>query len=113
MVKFHKLVRDHIPEIIEKSGYKAHITVLNDDEYKSALEEKLKEEVCEYIADNSIEELADILEVLDAIVQFNNYSWQEVMDAKTAKKEQRGGFDKRIFLIDRTEAENSGDFKAE
>lgn len=106
MKKFNKLIRDHIPEMIEKSGYKIHITVLNDDEYKSALEEKLKEEVHEYIADNSIEELADILEVMDAIVQFNNYSWQEVIDAKTAKKEKRGGFDKRIFLIDRTETGN-------
>lgn len=47
--------------------------------------------------------MADILEVLDAILQFRNISWEDVMDAKKKKKEQRGGFDKRVFLIDRTE----------
>lgn len=103
MKKFNKLVRDHIPEIIEKNGQTAYVTVLGDEEYKKALEEKLKEEVNEYISDNSVEELADILEVLDAILQFRNISWEDVMDTKKKKKEQRGGFDKRLFLIDRTE----------
>lgn len=103
MKKFNKLVRDHIPEIIEKNGQTAHVAVLEDEEYEKALEEKLKEEVNEYISDNSVEELADILEVLDAILQFRNITWEDVMDAKKKKKEQRGGFDKRLFLIDRTE----------
>lgn len=103
MKKFNKLVRDHIPEIIEKNGQTAHVAVLEDEEYEKALEEKLKEEVNEYISDNSVEELADILEVLDAILQFRNISWEDVMDTKKKKKEQRGGFDKRLFLIGRTE----------
>lgn len=103
MKKFNKLVRDHIPEIIEKNGQTAHVAVLEDEEYEKALEEKLKEEVNEYISDNSVEELADILEVLDAILQFRNITWEDVMDAKKKKKEQRGGFDKRLFLIGRTE----------
>ena len=102
MKKFNKLVRDHIPEIIEKNGQTAHVAVLEDEEYEKALEEKLKEEVNEYISDNSVEELADILEVLDAILQFRNISWEDVMDTKKKKKEQRGGFDKRLFLIGRT-----------
>lgn len=103
VIQFNKLVRDYIPEIIEKNGQTACVTVLGDEEYKKALEEKLKEEVNEYISDNSVEELADILEVLDAILQFRNISWEDVMDTKKKKKEQRGGFDKRLFLIDRTE----------
>lgn len=103
VIQFNKLVRDYIPEIIEKNGQTAYVTVLGDEEYEKALEEKLKEEVNEYISDNSVEELADILEVLDAILQFRNITWEDVMDAKKKKKEHRGGFDKRLFLIDRTE----------
>lgn len=102
---FNKLVRDNIPEIIKKNGQIPHTKVLTEEEYKYALEEKLKEEVNEYISDNSIEELADILEVLDAIVQQNKFSWQEIIDKKNIKKGQRGGFSKRVFLIDRTERE--------
>nr|WP_317283964.1 nucleoside triphosphate pyrophosphohydrolase [uncultured Sellimonas sp.] len=56
----------------------------------------------EYIADHSVEELADILEVLDAMIQYHGFSWQEIIDMKRAKKEQRGGFSKKLFLIDRT-----------
>lgn len=96
-------VRDNIPEIMKKNGQIPRIKVLTEEEYKYALEEKLKEEVNEYISDNSIEELADILEVVDAIVQLNKFSWQEIVNKKNIKKEQRGGFSKRLFLIDRTE----------
>ena len=103
MKEFNKLVRDRIPEIIEKNGQIAYTRILTDVKYKNALEEKLKEEVNEYISDNSIEELADILEVLDAIVQSSKYSWKEVMDAKASKREQKGGFGKRVFLLGRTE----------
>mgnify|MGYP001851818588 CR=1 FL=1 len=105
MMKFNKLVRDNIPEMIKKNGQVPHTKVITEKEYKYALEEKLKEEVNEYINDNSIEELADVLEVLDAIVQLNEFSWQEIIDKKIAKKEQRGDFSKRLFLIDRTEEE--------
>lgn len=52
VIQFNKLVRDYIPEIIEKNGQTAYVTVLGDEEYKKALEEKLKEEVNEYISDN-------------------------------------------------------------
>lgn len=103
MIKFNKLVRDNIPEIIKKNGQIPRTKVLTEEEYKYALEEKLKEEVNEYISDNSIEELADILEVVDAIAQLNNFTWQEIINKKNIKKEQRGGFSKRLFLIDRTE----------
>lgn len=105
MIKYNKLVRDNIPEIIIENGQIPHTKVLTEEEYKCALEEKLKEEVNEYISDQSIEELADILEVLDAIVQFNKFSWKDILDKKDMKKKQRGGFRKKIFLIDKKEKE--------
>ena len=60
---YNKLVRDRIPEIIEESGKKCSMRILNEDEYLTALEQKLNEEVAEYQTDKNIEEMADILEV--------------------------------------------------
>lgn len=37
------------------------------------------------------------------VIQFHEISWKDVIDVKKKKKEQRGGFDKRLFLIDRIE----------
>ena len=42
---YHKLVRDNIPEIIKKDNAVAKIRVLNDEQFKRALKEKLVEEV--------------------------------------------------------------------
>lgn len=89
MMKFNKLVRDNIPEMIKKNGQVPHTKVLAEKEYKYAFEEKLKEEVNEYINDNSIEELADVLEVLDAIVQLNKFSWQEIIEKNIKKRTAR------------------------
>lgn len=49
MKKFNKLVRDKIPVIIEASGKKAEMRVLDDAEYKKMLDVKLQEELYEYI----------------------------------------------------------------
>ena len=65
-----KLVRDRIPEIIEADGKKPITRILPEDEYLQKLDTKLNEEVAEYQADKSIEEMADVLEVLFAICDF-------------------------------------------
>ena len=69
MKKFNKLVRDRIPEIIESNGEFAKTIILEDEEYINQLNIKLKEEVSEYLLDNNIEEIADIMEVLLAIIK--------------------------------------------
>lgn len=61
---YNKLVRDKIPEIIEKSGKKCSFEILSGDEYIQKLDEKLNEELQEYYQDKNIEELADLMEVL-------------------------------------------------
>lgn len=63
-----------------------------------ALNRKLTEETQEYLQDPSLEELADILEVLEAIVKANGFTMEQLLDCKVAKKAKRGGFEKRIFL---------------
>jgi len=98
-MKVHnKLVRDRIPEIIEKSGKTCITHILTDEEYIDALETKLNEEVAEYQADKSIEEMADVLEVLQAICIARGYSLEELERLRIRKHNDRGGFEERIFL---------------
>lgn len=95
---YNKLVRDKIPEIIEKSGKTAVVRTLPEDEYLKMLDQKLNEELGEYLQDQSMEEIADLLEVIHAVVVARNSSMEEVEKIRLSKKEKRGGFEKRIFL---------------
>ncbi len=95
----NKLVRDNIPFICEKNGQIPKTKVLNDKQYTSALSKKLKEEVREYLMSNDIEELADILEVVEAIAENKGASIEEVMEIKQNKQNKNGAFKNRVFLI--------------
>lgn len=96
-MKYDKLVRDKIPEIIEKDGKRAVTRILNDDEFKIYLEKKLDEEVAEFHESKSIEELADILEVIYAIS--DTYGSVDALLCKWNEKvADRGGFTKKILL---------------
>jgi len=92
-----KLVRDRIPEIIIADGKTPITRILTDEEYLVELDKKLVEEVAEYQADKSIEEMADVLEVLFAICKAHGYSVEELMTVRDAKRKKRGGFEQKIF----------------
>lgn len=94
----NKLVRDKIPQIIEKSGKRARTRVLNSEEYLTELDRKLNEECAEYQADKSLEELADMLEVIYAITAARGYSLDDLEKVRAEKAEKRGAFRDRIFL---------------
>lgn len=96
---YNKLVRDRIPEIIEKNGGKAQIRTLSEADYIHSLEMKLDEEVGEYHRDKTVEELADILEVVYALAEAQGCSKEMLTDVYQAKHDERGGFRKRLFLI--------------
>jgi predicted house-cleaning noncanonical NTP pyrophosphatase (MazG superfamily) len=96
---YNKLVRDHIPQIIEETGGKAEIQILTDEEYRIFLEKKLDEEVGEYHREQNAEELADILEVVYALAASIGCTKEELNDVYRKKHEARGGFEKRILLI--------------
>ena len=104
MKVYNKLVRDKIPQIIESNGQKAFVRFLEDEEYLASLEEKLDEEVGEYHRDKSIEELADILEVVYALADEIG-SRDELMDVYNIKHQSRGGFKKRCYLVSISDAE--------
>lgn len=92
-----KLVRDRISEIIKADGKSPITRILSEDEYLQELDTKLNEEVAEYQADKSIEEIADVLEVLFAICEARGYSIEQLMKVKQDKQDKRGGFKERIF----------------
>lgn len=98
MKVYNKLVRDKIPEIIEDEGKTCKTRILSDEEYIAALEAKLNEEVAEYQADKNLEEMADMLEVLQAICLARGYSLEELEVMRLKKAVERGGFSEKIFL---------------
>lgn len=98
-VFYGKLVRDRIPEMIEKQGFQPQVCVLDDDAYLTELYKKLQEEMSEYLESEEAEEIADILEVLEAICAAKKYSIQEILKCKAQKKLDRGGFENKLYLI--------------
>ena len=101
-IQYHKLVRDHIPEIIESSGKRCVCSTLSDEEYLANLDEKLNEELVEYQESKSMEELADLLEVIRAVAVARGSSIEEVEAIRQAKASKRGGFEKKILLTEVT-----------
>lgn len=98
---FNKLVRDNIPNIIDNNGEVAVTRVLADEEYKKELYKKLLEEANEVInstEEETLEELADVLEILSSIASLNNKSIEDIIEIARMKREKRGGFQKRLFL---------------
>ena len=96
--QYHKLVRDKIPEIIESTGNTCKTEILSQTDYICMLDEKLNEELAEYQESKSLEELADLLEVMTAVVEARGYTWQELTAIREEKRQKRGGFEKRILL---------------
>ncbi|MCL2409708.1 MAG: nucleoside triphosphate pyrophosphohydrolase [Oscillospiraceae bacterium] len=97
-MKYGKLVRDNIPDIIQRQGKTPAVRVLSDDEYRVYLNKKLLEEVNEYLENSCVEEFCDILEVLDAVRKSMNFSDADIDAFKSAKAAQNGKFDKKLFL---------------
>ena len=102
---YNKLVRDLIPEIIKSSGKECRTRILSDDEYIEKIDAKLDEELAEYHQDKNIEELADLLELIQAAAIARGYTPQELEAVRAKKARLRGGFQKKIFLIDVNEKE--------
>ena len=95
---YNKLVRDKIPEIIEASGKKCSVEILETCEYIEAIDAKLNEELGEYYKDHNVEELADLLEVIYSAARARGCSVEELEKIRATKAEQRGAFEKRILL---------------
>lgn len=102
-IKYCKLVRDHIPEIIEASGKTCVTETLSDEDYLRMIDAKLDEELAEYHNDQNIEELADLMEVIYAAAIARGYTIEQLENVRTEKAEKRGNFQKKILLLEVTE----------
>ena len=97
-MKYDKLVRDRIPEVIRERGGTPIIHIAQHEEYRIKLQEKLQEEVKEFIQDGHDEELADIVEVVYAICEYRGIDREQLETLRKEKLKKRGGFSGRIIL---------------
>lgn len=100
--EYHKLIRDKIPDIIQQSGLKCETLTLSESEYRQSLRQKVVEEAQEIAAvddENLITELADIYELIDAIMEAYGINRELIIAEQMRRKNERGGFQKRIKLL--------------
>lgn len=95
---YNKLVRDRILEMIESGGNFCITEILSDSQYLEMLDAKLTEELAEYQEDKSLEELADLLEVMRAVVRARGWTWEQLEQVRQEKAARRGGFEQKILL---------------
>ncbi|RXE56025.1 phosphoribosyl-ATP pyrophosphohydrolase [Methanoculleus taiwanensis] len=96
--KYDKAIRDRIPEIIAADGSQCSIEKVSDEIFLKYLELKLVEESNEFIASGSLEEIADLLEVIYRIIELKGASLEEIEELRKIKKYERGGFDENLIL---------------
>lgn len=98
-----KLVRDLIPDLIRQSGRTVDVRYLAGDELLAALGAKLVEEAKEAAVvvrrrADLVEELADVREVIAALMAAGGITDQEVVEAGVAKAQERGAFRSGAWL---------------
>ena len=96
MESYNKLVRDNIPDILDQKGILYEKRIATPEEYKTELIKKLEEEIKEFAEAGSPEELADVIEVVEALKRLPDYA--NVEELRKKKAEDKGTFDKRIIL---------------
>lgn len=99
---YNKLVRDRIPEIIAADGRQFGTEIISDDEYRRALLAKLIEEAQEVAAadrDELVKEIADLYEVIDALLIAFDLDREAVLATQQKRRDERGGFEKRVKLL--------------
>lgn len=101
--EYNKLVRDFIPEIIRQAGNQCEVAIMSETEFRQALREKLLEESQEVVSvktnEDLLSELADLQEVLNTISQVYGISREDILREQRRKRDERGGFDKRLRLL--------------
>ncbi len=101
-LQFNKLVRDRIPERIESHGEKVTVERLSGIELEVFLKAKVIEEALEVYHSSSndelTEELADLMEVADALAKHLHVSKPEISSSRSRKLLERGGFEQGIVL---------------
>ena len=102
-IEYGKLIRDRIPEIMDADGVTYDVRVLDEEAYRHALLAKLREEAQEAsiaaTPEERTRELADLLEVIDALLALDGVERDEVLSIQRQRREERGGFERRLELL--------------
>lgn len=96
--KMNKLVRDNIPDIIEKTGDKPDFVILESADYYNELKKKLAEELNEFNESDDVLELCDLVEVISAVLDYKKIDYKEFEEMRSKKSKKNGGFKNRVFL---------------
>lgn len=96
--EYDKLVRDDIPAVIEADGEQPVTHVVDGDAYERRLFEKLDEETTELREERNADELADVLEVLDALRTQLGVDKEELTRIREEKAAERGRFEEGVVL---------------
>ena len=103
VIKYNKLIRDSIPEIVKRAGWLPTVRTLERGEFLNALKKKVLEEAGELIQAKDkkgiIDEMVDLRELLDALALELKLKREELKKFQKIKRKNRGGFKKRLFLI--------------
>jgi predicted house-cleaning noncanonical NTP pyrophosphatase (MazG superfamily) len=103
IIKYNKLIRDRIPEIVKEAGWIPTVRVLKQKEFLNALKKKVFEEAEELIQSKDkegiIDEIVDIQELLDVLMSEIGLKKSEAKKLQITKRKKRGGFKKRLFLV--------------
>jgi predicted house-cleaning noncanonical NTP pyrophosphatase (MazG superfamily) len=100
--EYNKLVRDQIPDLIQESGYECDTVQLSEEEYQQALRDKLIEEAQEAATASPEQlgsELADLLDVIDALIESAGISQETILLERDQKRATKGSFTKKIKLL--------------
>ena len=99
-VIYDKLVRDNIPTIIENAGKTCVTKIVFNDEVINYFIKKAHEEIDEVAEAKSSEEMADVLEVISAIIEKLGLDTKEVEDIQRKKALKNGAFKENIILLE-------------
>ncbi|PEC20798.1 nucleoside triphosphate pyrophosphohydrolase [Bacillus cereus] len=97
-------MRNKIPQIIKNNGKTPTTRILPEDEYIKEICKKTEEELTEYLEattkEHRLEELTDLLELINALAEYEGITLEEINNIRKKKVEERGGFSDRVFLIE-------------
>ncbi len=90
-----RLVRDNVPELVRAAGHQVQFREVEAKDLPRFIKRKIAEEAAALDAaagGQEKEELADLLEALEAFIAARGIDRDELKRIKAHKKEQRGGF---------------------
>ena len=98
MKVYNKLVRDRIPDVLNKANKKYTYHIATDEEFLIRLKDKIIEELEELYENPSVEEMADVFEVLYTLGKELKLDIAAVNTTMFKKGLAKGRFKEKIIL---------------